>query len=42
MTALEVFTQNDGSVTKAFYSRLDGLGAAGQLATALMRPGLFP
>ena len=37
MTASEVFHQNDGKVTKAFYVRLDALGPLGKIATALFR-----
>lgn len=36
-TAIEVFRQNDGEVTKAFYNRLNALGPAGKLAVALFR-----
>jgi len=35
--ALEVFTQNDGDVTKAYYAELAKLGPAGELAVALFR-----
>lgn len=37
MKAIEVFAQQDGSVTKAYYAELDRRGPAGQLATALFR-----
>lgn len=37
MTALEVFTQQDGKVTKAWYAEMNQRGAAGQLAVALFR-----
>jgi len=37
MTALEVFTQNDGEVTKAYYAELGQCGFAGQLGVALFR-----
>lgn len=34
---LAIMNQNDGEVTKNFYQKLNGLGAAGQIATALFR-----
>ncbi len=37
MTALEVFTQNDGEVTKAYYAEMNAKGSAGQIAVALFR-----
>lgn len=37
MRAIEVFKQNDGDVTKAFYAELNQLGHMGQLAVALFR-----
>jgi len=37
MTALEVFNQNDGEVTKSFYAELNTYGFAGQLGVALFR-----
>ena len=37
MKAIEVFKQNDGDVTKAYYAALDAKGPAGQIATALFR-----
>lgn len=37
MKALEVFRQNDGKVTKAYYEQLNGYGFEGQLAVALFR-----
>ncbi len=37
MKALEVFNQQDGEVTKAFYAELNCSGPAGKLATALFR-----
>jgi hypothetical protein len=37
MTALEVFKQNDGDVTKAYYADMNSRGPAGQLAVALFR-----
>lgn len=33
----EVFTRNDGDLTRRFYAHLDSLGVHGQLATALFR-----
>ena len=37
MTAMDVMTQNNGDVTKAYYADMDSRGPAGQLATALFR-----
>lgn len=37
MNAFEVFTQNNGDVTKAYYVEMNGKGAAGQIAVALFR-----
>jgi hypothetical protein len=37
MRAYEVFHQNDGEVTKAYYAELNGKGLIGQLACALFR-----
>lgn len=37
MEAHQVFNQNDGEVTKAYYARLNALGFQGQLAVALFR-----
>jgi hypothetical protein len=37
MTAIEVFTQNDGDVTKAYYADMNQRGPSGQLAVALFR-----
>lgn len=37
LRAIEVFHQNDGDVTKAYYARLNALGPAGELAVALFR-----
>ncbi len=36
-SAVEVFSQNNGDVTKAYYERMNQLGPAGQLAVALFR-----
>ena len=35
--SLEVFKQNDGEVTKAFYGEMNALGPMGQIAVALFR-----
>jgi hypothetical protein len=35
--AIDVFLQNDGEVTKAYYAELNALGPAGQIAVALFR-----
>lgn len=37
MNACEVFRQNDGDVTKAYYAELNAMGIEGQLAVALFR-----
>ena len=37
MTALEVFHQKNGDVTKAYYAHLDSLGLRGQIGTSLFR-----
>lgn len=37
MTAQQVFDQNNGDVTKSYYSELNSKGLHGQLATALFR-----
>ena len=37
MTAREVFNQNDGEVTKAYYQEMNAKGWMGQLAVALFR-----
>jgi len=37
MKALEVFRQNDGEVTKAYYEELNRRGPRGELACALLR-----
>lgn len=37
MLAQQVFNQNDGDVTKAYYARLNSMGPMGQLAVALFR-----
>jgi hypothetical protein len=37
VTAAEVFSQNDGGVTKAYYAALTVLGCYGELAVALFR-----
>lgn len=37
MLARQVFTQNDGEVTKAYYAEMNQKGLAGQLAVALFR-----
>lgn len=37
MTALEVFTQNEGKVTQAYYADMNTRGPHGQLAVALFR-----
>jgi hypothetical protein len=37
MTALEVFKQNDGGVTKSYYEKMNGISLLGQLAVALFR-----
>lgn len=37
MTALEVFTQSDGEVTKAYYAELKAIGPAGEFAMNLFR-----
>lgn len=37
MTALEVFTQSNGDVTKAWYAEVNKLGPSGELAVALFR-----
>ena len=37
MTALEVFMQNDGEVTKAYYEQMNARGPLGQIAVALFR-----
>lgn len=36
-TALSVFTQNDGEVTKRYYAELGAIGPLGQIAVALFR-----
>jgi hypothetical protein len=35
--ALEVFRQNNGEITKAYYQQLDSIGPLGRIATALFR-----
>jgi hypothetical protein len=35
--AIEVFCQNDGEVTKAYYAAMDAIGPLGKIATALFR-----
>jgi hypothetical protein len=37
MKAIDIFTQNDGSITKQYYNELNALGPGGQLAVALFR-----
>lgn len=37
MTALEVFSQNNGDVTKDYYARLNSIGPIGQIASCLFR-----
>lgn len=37
MRAVEVFKQNDGDVTKNYYSEMNARGPAGELAVALFR-----
>lgn len=37
MKAFQVFSQNDGEVTKAYYAQMNALGARGELAVALFR-----
>lgn len=37
MTALEVFQQQNGELTKAYYERMNALGPAGRVAVALFR-----
>jgi len=37
MTALEVFAQNNGEVTQAYYAKLAALGPGGEIAVALFR-----
>lgn len=34
---IEVFTRNDGDLTRRFYAHMDSLGTTGKLATALFR-----
>lgn len=35
--AMEVFAQNNGEVTKAYYAELDAIGPMGKVCTALLR-----
>jgi hypothetical protein len=37
MRALEVFTQNDGEVTKVYYAEMEKLGTLGHIAVCLFR-----
>ena len=37
MTASQIFNQNNGDVTKAYYAEMNGKGFLGQLAVALFR-----
>lgn len=37
MTAMEIFTQNDGRVTMAYYEEMNAKGSLGKIAVALFR-----